>query len=88
MRFKRLQSHLDIQIKVSQGPTAKIETEKRTEIFLAEVQATLTGTLMASLSNSPTSVGECVRTNLAHFSLSCSSVAVCVMELTAGHHFF
>lgn len=37
------------------------EDEKRTEIFLTEVWATLTGTLMASLSNSLTSVGEHVQ---------------------------
>ena len=60
----------------------------RSEVFLAEVQATLTGTLMAGLSNCPTSVGERVCTNLVRSLLSCSSVAVCVMELTAGHHFF
>lgn len=36
----------------------QIEKGWRSEIFLAEVQATLTGTLMASLSNCPTSVGE------------------------------
>lgn len=58
------------------------------EILLAEVQATLTGSLMASLPNCPTSVGVRVCTNLACSLLSCSSVAVCVMELTAGHHFF
>ena len=56
--------------------------------LLAEVRATLTATLMASLSNCPTSVGERVRANLARSVLSCYSVAVSVMELTAGHHFF
>lgn len=75
----------DFDAKFSDG---QIEKESRSDIFLAEVQAILTDTLMASLSNCPTSAGEHVCTNLAHSFMSCSSVTVCVMELTAGHHFF
>lgn len=62
--------------------------ESRRDIFRAEVQANLTGTLMATQSDCSTSVSEHVCTNLAHSSLSCSFGTVCVMELTAGHHFF
>lgn len=46
--------------------------ESRSDIFLAEVQANLTGTLMASQSDCSTSVSEHVCTNLAHSLLSCS----------------
>lgn len=90
MQFERVQSQLDTERvsncdKLNEGQRVK---ERRSEIFLAEVQATLTGTLMVSLSNCPTGVGERVCSNLAHSLLSCSSVAVCVMVLAAGHHFF
>lgn len=64
------------------------DKQSTSDIFLAEEQANLTGTLIASLSNCPTSVCEPVCTNLAHSLLSCSSLTVCAMELTAGHHLF
>lgn len=51
--------------------------ESRSNIFLAEVQANLTGTLMASQSDCSTSVSEHVCTNLAHSLLSCS-LELCV----------
>lgn len=51
--------------------------ESRSDIFLAEVQANLTGTLMASQSDCSTSVSEHVCTNLAHSLLSCS-LELCV----------
>lgn len=53
-----------------------------------QFKVNLTSTLMSSLSNCSTSVGEHVCTILAHSLLSCSSGSVCIMELTAGHHFF
>lgn len=51
--------------------------ESRSDIFLAEVQNNLTGTLMASQSDCSTSVSEHVCTNLAHSLLSCS-LELCV----------
>lgn len=49
----------------------------RSDIFRAEVQNNLTGTLMASQSDCSTSVSEHVCTNLAHSLLSCS-LELCV----------
>lgn len=51
--------------------------ESRSDSFLAEVQANLTGTLMASRSDCSTSVSEHACTNWAHSLLSCSSGTVC-----------